>query len=184
MCRKIWNSALVVIMFVALPATALADSGFFISGSIGSSTFEDDIDGLAVDTDTTAYRLTAGFQVGDYFGFEGGYHSFGSYRERFDFGGTVTDLRLDADGWTLGLVGGIPVSETFSLFARGGAFFWDADARVDDVIVSFPEDTDYYYGGGADFRVTDRLSLLGDWTRYEFESSHSDVISIGMKFVF
>ncbi|MDX1500463.1 MAG: porin family protein [Woeseiaceae bacterium] len=178
------RTTLLALALAGTPLPVLADSGFFVSGSIGSSTFEDDIENFRLDTDTTAYRLTAGLQIGNYLGVEGGYHSFGKYDESFDIGDGVTDISLQADGWTLGLVAGIPVSESFSLFGRGGAFFWDADARIDDVVIGFPEDTDWYWGGGADVRVTERLSLLGDWTRYEFEGAKSDVISIGFKFVF
>jgi OOP family OmpA-OmpF porin len=180
------NAALgaIITALAVLPLAASAESGFFFAASVGSSTFEDDIDGLVIDTDTTAYRLTGGFQVGDYFGLEAGYHSFGKYDEQFDVGGAVTNVELRADGYTLGLMGGVPLSETFSLFGRGGAFFWDAEARIDDIIVAFPDDTDWYYGAGADFKVNPRFSLIGDWTRYEFESSESDVISIGFKYVF
>ena len=38
--------------------------------------------------------------------------------------------------------------------------------------------------GSYDFKVNERFSLIGDWTRYEFDTSESDVISIGFKFVF
>jgi hypothetical protein len=41
-----------------------------------------------------------------------------------------------------------------------------------------------YYGGGAKFAITDRLSLLGDWTRYELEDTESDVVSLGFTFRF
>lgn len=177
------SCALITIM-AAAPTAALAETGFFFAGSIGESTFDDSIDGVIVDTDSTAYRLTGGFQVGDYFGLEAGYHSFGEYDETIDVGGFTSDISLKADGYTLGLIGGVPVSESFSLFGRGGAFFWDADARIDDIRVAFPDDTDWYYGAGADFKVNERFSLIGDWTRYEFDTSESDVISIGFKFVF
>lgn len=173
-----------IAMITAIPATASAETGFFLAGSVGESTFENDIDGVRVDTDSTAYRLTGGFQVGDYFGLEAGYHSFGKYDESLDVGGFATDVSLEADGYTLGFITGIPVGQSVSLFGRGGAFFWDADARIDDIKIAFPDDTDWYYGAGADFKVNERFSLIGDWTRYEFDTSESDVISIGFKFVF
>ena len=91
------RAALFATMIAGTPLAALADSGFFVSGSVGSSTFEDEVDGFRLDTDTTAYRLTAGLQVGDYFGIEGGYHSFGEYDESFDIGGGVTDISIQAD---------------------------------------------------------------------------------------
>lgn len=184
MIKKLRVIGAVLVTSTMLPIAAQAEGGFFVGGSLGSSTFENDIDGFVVDSDSTAYRLTAGFQVGDFFGLEAGYHNFGTYSERFTTGGLVNDVSLRADGYTLGLIGGVPVSESFSLVGRGGAFFWDADARIDDVAVPFRDDNDYYYGLGADFKVNEQFSLLGDWTRYEFDSSQSDVISIGFKFLF
>lgn len=184
MTKRLAATAVLMTVFAILPLAAQAQGGFFVSGSVGSSTFENDIDGFVVDSDSTAYRLTAGFQVGDFFGLEAGYHSFGKTSESFTTGSFVTDVSIKADGYTLGLTGGVPVSESFSLIGRGGAYFWDADARIDNITVPFPDDTDYYYGLGADFKVNEQFSLVGDWTRYDFDTSQSDVISIGFKFVF
>ena len=175
-------ATLVTVAF--LPLAASAESGFFLGGSIGSSSLDDDIEGFGIDADTTAYRFVLGYQLGDVLSFEAGYHSFGKFDEEFDIAGAVTDVTLRADGYTVGGTLGLPVTDTLSLFGRAGAFIWDADARVGGVRLSLPEDTNAYYGGGAGVAVTDRFSLIGDWTRYEFEDANSDVISIGFKYRF
>jgi OOP family OmpA-OmpF porin len=166
------------------PLTAIADSGFYLGGSIGSSSLTDDFDGFDVDTDSISFRLTAGWQFNDFFSLEGGYHNFGEFEQTFDVAGNPVDVRLKADGFTLGATGSYPLGEKFALFGRAGAFFWDGDADINNVSQARPEDTNLYYGGGAKYAISDRFSLLGDWTRYELEDTESDVISLGFMFGF
>ena len=173
-----------IAVLVFIPFSVMAESGLILAGSVGSSTLDDNIDGFGIDTNTTAFRLTAGWQFSDLFALEGGYHSFGDFDERFDIGGIFTLVGIEADGYTFGATMSLPVGHNFSLFGRGGAFIWDAETRIDGLRLSLPEDTNAYYGGGADFEITDRLSLVGDWTRYELEGPDSDVISIGIKLRF
>jgi OOP family OmpA-OmpF porin len=166
------------------PLTAFADGGFYVGGSVGSSSLSNDFDGFEVDADSTAFRLIAGWEFNDFFTLEGGYHNFGELEQSFDNNGELVDISLKADGFTLGGTGSIPLGEKFALFGRAGAFFWDGDAEINDITQARPEDTNLYYGGGAKFAITERLSLLGDWTRYELEDTESDVISLGFTFNF
>lgn len=166
------------------PLAVSADTGLFFGGSLGAATLDEDFDGLGIDTDSTSFRLNVGWQFNDFFALEGGYHSFGKFDEKLDIGGLLSDVRIQADGFTLGATASIPMGDNFSLFGRGGAFFWDGDAKINNVSLARPEDENVYYGAGADFKVTDRLSLVGDWTRYELEDTESDVISLGFRYRF
>jgi OOP family OmpA-OmpF porin len=166
------------------PLTAIADGGFYVGGSLGSASLTEDFSGFAVDTDSTSFRLTAGWQFNDYFSLEGGYHNFGDFDQTFDVSGTPTEVSLTADGFTLGGTGSIPLGEKFALFGRAGAFFWDGDADINNVSQATPEDTNLYYGAGGKFALSDHFSLVGDWTRYELEDVESDVISLGFAYRF
>ena len=137
-----------------------------------------------MDTDSTSFRLNAGWQFSDVFFLEAGYHSFGTFDEELDIGGVLSDVSVEADGYTLGAALGFPLGENLSLFGRAGAFFWDANADVNNITLATPEDENLYYGAGADFKVSERLSLIGDWTRYELDETDSDVISIGIRYRF
>lgn len=167
-----------------LSPLAQADTGVFVSASFGSSHLDEDFNGLTIDTDANAFRLVGGFQFGDYFGIEAGYHDFGSFSETVDFGGFSTRTDVAASGWTLGGTLGLPLSEQVSLYGRAGVFFWDADVDIDGFSINVPEDENPYYGGGAKVDVTSKLSLVGDWTRYELDTTESDVISVGFEFRF
>ena len=166
------------------PLAASADSGLFFGGSLGAATLDEDFDGLGIDTNSTSFRLNVGWQFNDFLAFEGGYHNFGNFDEVLDVGGVLSDVRVEADGFTLGATASIPVGDNFSLFGRAGAFFWDGDAEINKIVLARPEDENLYYGAGADFKVTDRFSLVGDWTRYELEDTESDVISLGFRYRF
>lgn len=167
-----------------LPLAAHAESGFYLSGSIGSASLEEDFDGFEVNDDVESYRLLAGWQLSDALGIEAGYLDFGTFEERIDFGGSTALTELSADGWTLGATLAAPLSEQFSVFGRAGIFVWDADVDVDGIREAVDDDSNPYYGAGAKFEFSPNLSLLGDWTRYELDDVDSDVISLGFEYRF
>ena len=130
----------VSVMLLAGPIVAHA-GGFFVGGSIGKASLNEDFDGLVVDDDSTSFRLVAGWQFNDYFGLEGGYHDFGDFKQDFDIDGVLNTASLSADGFTLGATGSIPVSERFALTGRAGMFFWNGSAEINNVSQATPEDS-------------------------------------------
>ncbi len=174
------KAVLIVTTILALtPLTAAAEGGPYIGGSIGSASLNEDFDGFDVDTNSASFRLVAGWQFNDYFSLEGGYHNFGKFEQRFDNGGQPIDISLKADGFTLGVTGTIPLGQKFALFGRAGSFFWDGDAEINNVSQARPEDTNLYIGAGAKYALSDRFSLVGDWTRFDLEDTQSNVASLG-----
>ncbi|MEO1202848.1 MAG: outer membrane beta-barrel protein [Pseudomonadota bacterium] len=171
--------ALSLVAAVLLPMAASAESGFFIHAAVGQSELSDDFDGFAVDDDSTAWRLSAGWRLNDYLAFEGGYHNFGRFEQDFNVDGAPVRVSLKADGFTLGGVGSIPVSERFDVFGRVGAFFWDGDADLNGVTQATPEDTNLYLGLGVRFDLNERFSITGDGSRYDLDGTTGTVFSIG-----
>jgi len=179
------QSILIAASLAALtPVTTIADTGLFVSASIGSAELSEDFDGFDVDTDSTAYRIAVGWRFNDYLAVEGGYHNFGRFDQSFDIDGTLVDVSLKADGFMLGGVASLPLNDKFSLFARAGAFFWDGDADINSVSAATPEDTNLYLGGGARLALTERWSLTADGSRYALEDTSSTVLSFGFDFSF
>lgn len=178
------NALTVLAVATLLPAAALADGGFYLGGSVGHASLTEDFDVFEVDTGSTAYRFVAGWQFNEFLSLEGGYHNFGRFEDSYTIDGQPVDLNLEADGFTLGGTLSLPLTRSLSLYGRGGAFFWDGDANVNGITEARPEETNPYYGGGAKVGITERLDLVGDWTRYELDSTDSDVISLGFTFRF
>lgn len=167
-----------------IPSIAIADKGLFVAASVGSAELSESFDGFDVDTDSTAYRFTVGWRFNDYLAIDGGYHNFGRFDQTFDDAGTPIDVSLKADGFTLGAIGSLPISDRFSLFARAGAFFWDGDAKINNVSAATPEDTNFYFGAGVRLALTEKLSATVDGSRYDLDGTDSTVLSVGLDFRF
>ena len=171
------------LMLLAGPISAHA-GGFFVGGSIGKASLNEDFDGFVVDSDSTSFRIVAGWRFNDYFALEGGYHDFGDFKQELDDGGTPVSVRLTADGFTLGAAGSIPVSERFALTGRAGMYFWNGNAEINNVTQASPEDSNLYLGAGVSFDLGEHFQLTGDWTRYELEVAVSSVFSVGLQYQF
>ncbi len=165
---------------VLVPVTTLADDGLYISASIGSAELSEDFDGFDIDASSTAYRISAGWRFNDYLAIEGGYQNFGRFDQTFNINGTVTDVSLKADGFTVGGTVSLPVGDRWAVFARTGAFFWDGDADINNVTQASPEDTNFYLGAGARLALSERLSLTADGSRYNLDDTSTTVFSVGL----
>ena len=181
---KAKRMACLALAALGLAGTASAEKGLYFGGSIGSASLTERFDEFVIDDDSTAYRITLGWQFSDFLGIEAGYHNFGRFEDSYTIDGEPIDLRLEADGFTLGATASIPLSQSFWLYGRAGAFMWDGDADVNSITDARPEETNPYYGGGAKVKMTERFSLVGDWTRYELKDTASDVISLGLTYRF
>jgi OOP family OmpA-OmpF porin len=173
----------VFLLLIGLTANA-QDNGPFIGASIGSASLDDDFDGLTVDDSGTAFRIVAGWRFNEHFAFEAGYHNFGDFEEAIVIDGAEEEAVLSADGFTLGAVGNLPLSDRFSLMGRAGMFFWDGNAEINDVSQASPEDSNLFFGAGLSFDLSQKLQLTGDWTRYDLDGSASSVFSVGLLFQF
>ena len=182
--RNLATLGFATILAITTTATALADGGPYVGASVGSASLSEDFDGLDVDTDSTAFRLLAGWRFNDYFSVEVGYHRFGRFEQTLSVGGQNLDVSLKADGFTLGGTGTLPIGERFAVFGRAGSFFWDGDAEINNVTQARPEDTNLYLGIGAQFSISERFAVLADVTRYELDDTESEVASIGLTFRF
>ncbi len=181
---KIQSIVAATAIAVLSPNLASADEGLIVSASVGSAELTESFDSFDVDSDSTAYRIAIGWRFNDYLMIDAGYQNFGRFDQTFDDAGTPTRLSLKADGFTLGGVGNLPISERISLFARAGAFFWDGDAEINNVTAARPEDTNLYFGAGVRFNLTDKLSATADASRYDLDGTSSTVLSIGLDFRF
>lgn len=176
---KIKSILVTAALATLVPASTLADSGLFVAASVGSAELTEDFDGFDVDADSTAYRITIGWRFNDYIAVEAGYHNFGRFDQTFDIAGTPTYVSLKADGFMLGGVASLPLSERWSLFARTGAFFWDGDADINNATQATPADTNLYLGAGVRLALSERLALTADGSHYDLDDTSSTVFSVG-----
>lgn len=82
------------------------------------------------DTDSS-FSLFAGYRLNSYLAFEGGYTRLGqvTYKSRsagtfpMDTGSVNTTLESETSGFTVSVLGTLPLNRNWELFARGGALF-------------------------------------------------------------
>ena len=123
----------------------------------------------AVDTDEVTFdtlTLRAGYDVNPYLGFEGDL-LVGLGDEDVTFAGDVFETSLD---YGLGgyVKGQLPISEQFSLFARGGYTYAEVEGSAFGVTAS--DDVDgWAYGVGAEWAFAGPNAVRADYTRYDFE---------------
>lgn len=187
-------------------------SGFYATASIGYAKSDYDFSGFTDKDDSdTAYSIGIGYDFNKYIAIETGWLDLGQisgsvsdsasgtlYGKSYTATGAVT-FKAEADGFYLGPIVSIPVTEKFKAYAKAGVYFWDMDADASATIsltydgttyaadekASLSDDgEDLYYGLGASYDVTDKLTVRADWIRYDVYDVDIDLFSASLIFKF
>ena len=130
------------------------------------------------------YSSRVGYRFNEIFALEGSYVLFGKAElENSQYYGTIEGGLFD-----IGLVGTIPITEKFEIFARVGYGYWAAN--INDYGYN-NDDTgnSWNYGGGLAFNFNKNWSLFAGYQRYEFNLDYyddlsADTVYAGGKFYF
>lgn len=167
MKKKLWITVLP--SFLLLPAlwahaqdTRNNEPAFYIGAGYGGFKSR----GGEFDDEKDLVEGVVGFRPIPYFAIEANYIDFGEY------GGRVA--KSEVDGYGAALVGRLPISDSFALYAKGGQFFWDADVKALGIKRSYDGD-EPFYGVGAEFAVNDWLGFNLEYSRYEVELDTDEI---------
>lgn len=149
------------------------------------------------DDKDVAGKVLGGYQFTPYLGLEASWVNLGN------FGMQVPVLPLNANlqgetkikAFALDLVGTLPITDTFSAFVRAGGVSSKMKESYGYGNVSAPfsgrddRETDYKYGFGLQYDVSDNLSLRAEAERYHFDDAFMlqddvDMYSLGVVFRF
>ena len=153
-----------------------ADTGFYGYVSLGQAESDRKNEGDTVlrnlgitamtstadDTDT-GYKLQLGYQFNRHFAVEGGYVKLGKFNYKAASTAPVVatrDVDIDTDGWNIGVVGKLPLSEQFAAFGKVGAVYSETDytCRGTGIACTNPnrtaKETSAYYGLGLDWNFS------------------------------
>lgn len=125
----------VLLLCAGFATTGHADTGFYVGGEVGRSTFDGTEEVPAGPDDPItgvdfAWYALGGFQIIDWLGVEAGYVDFG---KGHDFDDPQEDFELS--GTVLSAVGYIPVVPRVRIMIRAGAYAWElteTDSRGDE----------------------------------------------------
>lgn len=150
-------AALALASGLLVSGTAMADSGFYLGGSVGNTTlqanFQDPIGGgdFTFDENDFSWKAYGGFNFDlpvINLGVEGGYRDLG--------GPSVTALAgaygIDVTAWDAFGVAGFNLGPV-NLFGKLGFISWDADLTLAGFDVGSEDGTDTAYGVGASFNL-------------------------------
>jgi OOP family OmpA-OmpF porin len=209
--RTLCALTLAISAAMAVDATAAEDSGWYVGAGAGQSRariddarivgglLESGFDTTAIKDDNRhfAYKLFGGYQFNRYFALEGGYFDLGRFGFTAD---TVPAAGLTGNtkltGANLDAVGTLPLSEKFAVFARVGydyTYAKDAFAGYGEVVVSDPHpsthSSNYKFGVGLRYELTDHVSLRTEVERYRVEDAVGnrgdiDLLSAGIVYRF
>ncbi|MDO3382947.1 porin family protein [Gilvimarinus algae] len=139
---------------------------FSIGGGYGLTKLKDE----DFSEDEAAKKAFAVLKFNEYIGIEGAYIDFDEASNgAFSF---------DPTGASLGLIIEAPITQVFSVYAKGGQLWWDADARVSTDIGSLDEDFDgdeTFWGAGTKFQLAEHLDLRIEYERFNFDISRDEV---------
>jgi OmpA-OmpF porin, OOP family len=157
---------------LATPVLAADDDGIYVGAGVGSMGV--DLGGFS--GDDVGFKVLGGWMFNPYIGAE---------LEYID-GGTAEDrgFEIDISGVNASLRGAYPFSDRFSVFAKVGMMFWEAD--VTSFEVSGTDDgEDVSWGVGLGFDFTDNLGATVEYQGFEIEDTDTvDLISAALVWKF
>lgn len=165
------TTSLAVATTLLLPAVAQAAPETYIGAGYGAYQFEEN----DLDESENHWKAYVGTMFNSAVGIELSYVDFD---RAHDLGSS-----FDADGYSAGLVLALPVAKNFSVYAKGGIFFWDAQSRFAGLTASDDGD-DPFYGAGVQFRLNDALDLRVEYERYEIVDIDIDSATAALQFSF
>jgi OOP family OmpA-OmpF porin len=174
-------------------ASQASAQGFYIGGSVGQSSFDDDnvipdlITSGTVDDKDTGFKIFGGYQFNRNFGVELAWVDLGeaSYSGTF-LGLPVTGGTVKTSGLNISAVGTFPLGSGFALFGKAGIFAWESEAN--DVTGGTPfsgkeDGTDLSFGLGASYDFTKNFAIRAEWERFKAVGD-IDLLSIGVAYKF
>ncbi|WP_166252552.1 porin family protein [Marinobacter salicampi] len=146
---------------LAVAQTDRDTAGFFLGASYGGYKSH----GGEFDDDNDLYGLSAGYQFNQFWALEADYVDFGKFGE--------DDVESELKGLALAVRGRFPVTDSFGVYGKVGAFASALD------VDAFDEDETYdevspFVGAGIDFRVTHSLTAFAEYNRYNVDIDEDD----------
>lgn len=160
--NKLGTPALILLM---TSGNALA--GGYIGAAYGKVNHD-----LPAFEEPNSIELLAGFSVNENIAVEVSYLDLGEASDNIP-----PDWKLSINGFTLGAVARYPVSSQVELQAKAGLFSWDAEITEDGFgTIAEDDDSDFFYGFGAMFKINEKMSLGIRYSFYEAIDEDFDIL--------
>ena len=148
----------------------------------GSSTFDNtfanngaSVQSSGVSNTDTAFKLLLGYQFNPYFAVEGGYVNLGQLSYNGNFADGTGNGTLKNDGAVIDALGIYPLSNGFSVFAKGGLYYSNTSLNLSSGAPSVggaytysgsSNSTNLNYGVGLSYALTPAFSVRTEYERF------------------
>jgi OOP family OmpA-OmpF porin len=163
----------------------VTESGPYIGASIGSATYEEDLDdvapGLQFEESDTGWKVFGGYRFMRYIGVDLAYTDLGKPEDNL----LGVDASIEIDGWNLSGVGYLPLGR-WEFFGGLGVFFWDGEAKLTDGVTTVTDDDsgeDLSTRLGGSFAITKALRVRGEIESYDI-GDYTSLFSVGLDYRF
>lgn len=205
----------VVATLIVAPTAFAANAGGYVGAGVGGTTAKDFPSGATFDAELaaqnilasssaddtdTGWKLFGGYKFNQYLAAEGSYANFG--KQTIDsnvtspFVGTI-DTTWKAQALAVSGVGILPLAYSIDLFGKLGLQYWKVDLSSTPSVgaVGYQSEsekgTDYIFGVGAGYNVTNNIAVRAEWERYNnigdtstTRESDMDMWSLGVQYSF
>jgi OmpA-OmpF porin, OOP family len=186
MTRRFGGLVIVAIVVAALALAADAGAqGVYLGGAYSWATVGIDKHAAdVIDDSANAYKLFLGYEFPEFLGIELGYTDFGSYKVGELGASTSQAGELTSNGWTGALTGRIPLGRPLTIYGKIGYFYWDAKVKAAHNIGELADSGgDRFWGAGLRINLG-KVSILGEFERFDSEKITNDLLSLGLRFTF
>lgn len=173
-----------ILLFIGV-STSHADSGdrgFLVGASAGYADHKDNCDevfGQSCDEKDLGWKVFAGYRINKHFSLEAGSVDFGQAEAEVPFVNVntlevvVATLETKVDGYFLSGLAEWPINNKFSVLAKLGVIYWDIEFKGSGLpgngeLVGDEDEngTDFFYGFGAQYKLTENFALRAEWERF------------------
>jgi hypothetical protein len=186
--KNLASLAIISLALFALPATpVMADGLFYLSGKIGTTSVNADIEesfDILLEGDDEGGAVGVGFKLGDRLVFELAYHDFGAVT---GFGtpcieclALVAPLEGDTTAISLSFLPHFPITDRFLLFGKIGVISWETslDEVSDGIEQAFADhsEEDLVYGAGLRYLLPGPFGVFAEFERF---ADSFETVSLG-----
>ena len=175
-----------LVSLLAISGTAIADTGFYIGGSVGDTTLQADFDDpigddtFTFDESDFSWKAFAGVNFDlpvIQLGIEAGYVDLGGPSATF----ASDEYGVDVTAWDAFGVAGFNLGPV-KLFGKLGVVSWDAEATIAGIEAGSDDGTDTAYGVGAAFELGS-FQIRAEYEAFDI-SDVEDLYMLSAGFVF
>ena len=147
--------------------------------------------------DDSGISLVGGFRTNKFFSVQVEYQDELAFGIDNMFAGSslwfpeTESANFDSNAVFLSGVSSYPITESASLYMKGGVFNWEIDSRFSDSnnnnsndLLDRSRGTDVFFGLGANYNLNPRFGISAEWERYQMEEDDVDYLSTELKFKF